>query len=230
MDMLRDDEIHVTVDVLPLDRPFTETWRMRFRDVLVEIEKCRIEGGEWCTAEKAATLASLIIGLRPKTVVEIGIWMGGSFVPMAMAMKAVGHDGKIVGIDPWSSQASVQGQHGANEKWWGEVDHEVAYRHFMGRLEKSGLLEVSDILRMWSQDAPVPESIGLLHIDGNHGPAVLSDVRRFALPAVSPGGIVFMDDVGWEGGHVEQAIRELRGMGFVELYTLDTGAVFQRVR
>jgi predicted O-methyltransferase YrrM len=64
----------------------------------------------WCTKEKAYTLASLVIGTRPAVIVEVGVFGGRSFLPMALALKELGK-GMAIGIDPWSPAASVGRAH-----------------------------------------------------------------------------------------------------------------------
>ncbi len=56
---------------------------------MTDIARCLPEGGDWCSLEKAQSLAALVVGLRPRVVCEIGVWMGGSLVPMLLAMRAV---------------------------------------------------------------------------------------------------------------------------------------------
>jgi hypothetical protein len=46
---------------------------------------------------------------------------------------------------------------------------------------------------------------------------------------VRVGGLLFADDLNWTGGGVLRAVAKLKTMGFIELYRLDTGAMFQRV-
>jgi predicted O-methyltransferase YrrM len=83
-----------------------------------EVEDAAPEGGDWCSADKAVQLAALVIEHRPQVVVELGVWMGGSAIPMANAL------GKLLAIDAWSTEASVAGQEGVNATWWQEVGDE----------------------------------------------------------------------------------------------------------
>lgn len=184
------------------------------------------EGGEWCSVEKAHRLATMIAALRPSVIVEIGVWMGGSLVPMALACKHVGH-GRIIAIDPWSKSASVAGMDATNAHWWGQINHDQAYRHFLSRLDKHELGDIVKIIRSPSDDVVPPSSIDLLHVDGNHSDQAIRDVERFS-PNVRSGGLVVMDDVGWIGGNVSRACQILLDTGFVKLYDLGTGSVFQR--
>jgi predicted O-methyltransferase YrrM len=201
---------------------------MDMRDLLDEIAaSAKDANDQWCSVEKAQTLASIVVGLRPRTVLEIGVWMGGSLMPMLLALK-FNKRGEAIAIDPWSSEASVVGQTPENAKWWGEVDHEAAYRAFLGRLATWGVHDICAVHRMRSDESPLPPAIDLLHVDGNHAEQVLRDVNRF-VPFVAVGGIVIIDDVAWDGSHVMRAAQRARELGCVDLYPLDKGIVMQRV-
>ncbi len=196
-------------------------------DLFLEIEHALPAGGDWCDLDKAHTLAAMIVALRPRVVLEIGVWMGGSLVPILMALKHAG-SGKAIGIDPWAWTASVADEEDqANAAWWRTVDHEAAYLAFRRRLEVHELEAICEVWRMRSDEAAPPRRIDLLHIDGNHNEQAVRDVERFA-PHVPAGGILVMDDLHWHGGHVGKAHGIAIAMGFEELYALGTGAVLQR--
>ena len=205
--------------------------------LMAEITAVLKDGGEWCDLEKAHVLAAIVLALRPRVVCEIGVWMGGSLVPIALALRTLrdldvqaGRDPvrrRAIAIDPWSREASCLGQEGADEAWWASVDHDVAFAAFRARLEKHDLVEIVDVVRVRSDDAPVPDSVGLLHIDGNHSEQAIRDVVRFA-PRVTSGGILVLDDLSWRGDHVRQARGLAEAMGFRELYPLGTGIVLRR--
>lgn len=203
------------------------------KDLMAEIEMIVPEGGGWCTVDKATALAALVIGLRPQVVVELGVWRGGSAIPMAMALRRIGA-GRLVAIDSWSAEASISGQEQAHATWWGETmgddGHEQALAAFLARLEKHDI--GSDrcwVVRQRTDEAVVPDVIDILHHDANHGPQVLLDVERWA-PAVRVGGCLVIDDLHWPGGHVKRARDLAVEMGFLELYKIGTGCVMQRVR
>jgi hypothetical protein len=193
-----------------------------------------------------------VLGLRPHVIVEIGVWMGGSLIPMAIAQREiVRHELAIspdpwrvpmrhtYAIDPWTTAASVQGQEGANKEWWSLVDHAQARAVFEARLQRHQLDQPYPIVRTLAQpsDDVQPGALGtltkpnakidLLHIDGNHAAQAARDVERFA-PCVRLGGILVLDDVGWEGDHVRRGVQIARDLGFAELYPLDTGLILQR--
>lgn len=192
------------------------------RDLMSEIETAVPEGGSWCSVEKATALASIIVALHPKVVVELGVWMGGSAIPMAIALRHLGA-GQLIAIDAWSTDASVSGQEIDDSKWWGETigadGHERAFQTFIGRLEKHHI--TSDhclVVRQRTDEAVVPPSIDVLHHDANHGPQAVLDIARWA-PAVRVGGLLVIDDLDWPGGYVRRARDLAIELGFVELYT-----------
>ncbi len=195
------------------------------------VEEIR-EDEQWCTREKACVLAAMVVSLRAKLVVEIGVWRGGSLLPMALAMQSLGR-GRVVGIDPWSAKASIEGQNETNAKWWGGVSHEESYQFFNERITELGLGNIVTTLRSSSDDVDIGanglEQIDIWHCDGNHSIQAFHDVCKYA-PLIRVGGIAIMDDVGWEGGGVDAGVEKLISFGFSPLYKLETGIVFQRVR
>lgn len=203
------------------------------KTLFAEVERTLPEGGDWCSLEKAMALVALVVSLRPRVVVELGVWMGGSAIPMAIALRDLGF-GKLVAVDAWSADVSTSGQRGANAQWWGETvgddGHETAFQAFVSRLKRHGIHGGRCVVhRQSTTEATVPEVIDLLHHDANHGPQVVDDIARWA-PAVRVGGFLVLDDLNWEGGHVQRAHDLALELGFVELYRLGTGCVMQRAR
>lgn len=198
------------------------------RALFETIEQCLPEGGQWCSLEKAQHLAALVVGLRPRVIVELGVWMGGSAIPMLLALRH-NRAGQLHAIDAWDAAASVEGASGDNEAWWRQVDHEKAYQTFLERVRKHEVEAYCQVQRRRSCDATVPDAIDLLHVDGNHGEVAIGDVERFG-PRVKIGGIAVLDDIDWTGGHVSRAHNVATRLGFVDLYPLGTGVVMQRIR
>lgn len=195
-------------------------------------EACASPHG-WCTELKARTLASLVIGTRPSTVVEIGVWSGKSLLPMALACRE-NNFGYVIGIDPYEPTASVEGQTGANKEWWASVaNHQAIHDYFLAQVEHFGVGKYVRLIRNKSDDVLPPMGIGLLNIDGNHGPQALVDTTRFA-PFVALGRFVVLDDLHWEGGAVSESADWLINHGFTELFRVttppDDWAVFQRTK
>ncbi|HEV8051121.1 MAG TPA: class I SAM-dependent methyltransferase, partial [Parachlamydiaceae bacterium] len=154
----------------------------------------QLEG--WCTRNKAAILIDMVFMLRPKTIVEIGVWGGKSLIPMAQALNTT-KSGIIFGIDPWDSLASIQGMEGANYDWWGTVDHTMILQGLLEKISKFQLSGHIQLIKDTSENAsPIP-NIDILHIDGNHSEnASMHDVNKW-VPLVRNGGIIIFDDVDW---------------------------------
>lgn len=197
-------------------------------DLFNRIERTIKDLGGWTSIAKAHTFAAAILTLRPEVTVEIGVWCGRGSLAIALALKEVGR-GIHYAIDPWSAAASVEGQtHPADVDHWGKADHEAAYNQFLFALTENGLNQIVKVVRSRSEQATVPGNIGLLVVDGNHGDAAITDVKRFA-PNVKRGGLVFLDDLDWSTGSVRRAEAQLKAMGFLEMYRIENGAFFQRV-
>lgn len=150
----------------------------------------------WCSEKKAEYLLNLILNNSLETVVEIGVFGGKSFIPMAYALKEL-QRGEAIGVDPWDASESVIGFEDANREWWANVNHEEIYQHFMSSIKKYNLTEFVTILRTTSEEADIVKPIDLIHIDGNHSEeSALSDVIKW-VPKVKKGGYIILDDLDW---------------------------------
>lgn len=182
----------------------------------------------WATPEKVGVLVGAVLAMRPETICEIGIWNGRSFLPMAMALKAIKSKGRIIGIDPWNKDASAEEMTGENQKWWAEADHERIFKQFTDNLVLLGVAPWTQVHRCKSDEYKITDelAIDILSIDGNHGEfASTYDVTHFA-PHVRLGGLLWMDDVGW----AEKANAMIPVLGFHPLYNLETGTMYQRLK
>jgi predicted O-methyltransferase YrrM len=181
----------------------------------------------WCDVAKASQLASVALALRPNVVVEIGVFGGRSLFPMALACEFMQH-GKVYAIDPWSKTASAEGYDGPNKEYWASLDHDGIHAHFVGTMNVLELSRRVSVVRFKSDDVHPPETIDLLHIDGQHTDQAVRDAERFG-SKVTRGGFCFTDDDEWDGGGPAAACKRLMEMGFVPRYKCGTGTAFQRV-
>lgn len=183
----------------------------------------------WCSPERAINLADLVIKSKARDSVCLGVWGGRDTFAMAMAHRFCGK-GKCVAVDPFQAGASVQGQQAeADREWWGSQErHDVVLNRFLGNSARLGLDPWISFQRTTSRDAVPPKQIGVLVVDGNHGPDSIADVEKWA-PLVVRNGYAYMDDLNWTGGAVLKAVERLMSFGFEKLFERDTGAFFQRV-
>lgn len=182
----------------------------------------------WCELDKAMTLAAIVIAHRPAVSVEIGIFGGRSFIPIALAHQANEY-GTAVGIEPWDSALAVQMQTTvADQDFWANVSMTDVEQRFWKAMKSYRLESRCQIMRQTSNETNVTQPIGLLHIDGAHNLQAKTDVLRFA-KQVETGGYCVLDDLEWTGGGVKEAEKLLLSMKFQKRYPLGTGAVYQRV-
>jgi predicted O-methyltransferase YrrM len=198
-------------------------------DLFKQIAEVQPKLPGWCTPEKAAILAALVLAQRPSITLEIGIYGGSSFIPLALAHKAIGK-GTAVGIEPWDRAAAIAAQTTKEDQdWWDNQNLELVYQNFMATLKTLGLENVTRILRKKSNEVNIPPAVGIAHIDGAHNEQAVTDVVRVA-QHIEIGGYVVLDDLAWHGGGVTRASQRLMQMGYRQLYLLGTGAVYQRIR
>jgi SAM-dependent methyltransferase len=171
-----------------------------------------------------------VLEIEPATVVELGVWTGGTAIPMAIALRHLGA-GVLTAVDAWSPTASAEGQEGEHAAWWRRVGadgHENARSIFLARLDKHGIpREQCVVLHGRSDDAPVPDVIDILHIDANHGPQAAADAGRWAR-AVRIGGVLIINDLEWPGGHMLRARDRAIELGFVETRRIEGGCMMRR--
>lgn len=171
----------------------------------------------WTHTTKACIIAATIVALRPKYSIEIGVYAGKGLVAMALAHKAISF-GMAIGIDPYSADASKQGQVKPEDaKFWSELNHEAVYQECLKQLQKWQVHGYVKLERCASDDFEIPDGIGLVRCDGNHGSQAKKDMMRYA-PFVQRGGIFICDDVRWEGGQVEEGLNWMLKNGWRKLY------------
>jgi predicted O-methyltransferase YrrM len=153
----------------------------------------QLEG--WCSKNKASILMDLVFMLKPKVIVEIGVWGGKSLIPMAYALKVNGK-GKAYGIDPWDSIESIKGMEGINYDWWNRVDHEMILQGLLTKITQFDLEEYLELIRTTSEFAPRIPDIDILHIDGNHSKKA-SELDIQWVELVKRGGVIIWDDLTW---------------------------------
>lgn len=158
----------------------------------------------WCKPEKAQALVETILSRKPKLCVELGVFGGSSLIPQALAMKDLG-EGRVVGIDPWKTDAALEEMHDdRNIEWWAKQDLESVYRHCEANIKHYGVEKFCSLIRDKAENVVATfadESIGMLHIDGNHAELPAYKDATMWLPKLEPGGIIFFDDVWWTDGH-----------------------------
>jgi predicted O-methyltransferase YrrM len=210
---------------------------MSDEELFARVEAIRPHLPGWCSGAKARKLVETILTFGPELCVEIGVFGGSSLLPQALAVAHLGR-GRVVGIDPWSCDAALEGMsEEVNRAWWGTaVDLEAMYQECLRQLARLGLEGCRELLRCRSREAAdrfAAGTIGLLHIDGNHSEAASCQDVELYLPRVAAEGYVFFDDVSWQEqsvGTTRKALTYLLRHGCERVDSVDDCAILRKMQ
>lgn len=153
-----------------------------------------------CSEKKAEALISLMWFMKPKVVVELGVFAGKSLLPIAFTLQQL-NKGKIYGIDPWSNDRSKLTE--LEKKLAGEIDQQKILQDLKEHVQMLGLEEHVQLIQAeFSKKSPV-EPVDVLHIDRllSKGSS-LNEIAKW-VGLVRLGGAVIFDDMPWgEVGNV----------------------------
>lgn len=162
----------------------------------------------WCERRKALHLAEIILEERPKLLVEIGVFGGRSFIPIALAAREANALSLSIGIDLWNAEAAIEGfdpsdaDDAKNIKFWSEAPFTEANLRCMTTLEEQQLWPTACLMHARSEivalsDCFAPASIDFLHLDSTHTAMVFErDVQNW-LPLCRPGATIVFNDSHW---------------------------------
>ena len=157
----------------------------------------RVDHQGW--ASDNPMLRQTIRKVRPRTVIEVGVWKGGSVLTMADEIEILGLDAVLIAIDTWL---------GAADHWW-QPEWKASLRIENGypTLFKTFAANVFD----WTKQhivLPLPLdslnaadllayykiAIDVAHVDGGHSfESVMADLRTW-WPIIQPNGALIGDD------------------------------------
>jgi hypothetical protein len=154
-------------------------------------------------------LAEAVAARRPRLIVEVGVWRGGSVLTMADALRDAGVEGCIVAVDTWLGSVEhwakmpsfpanlnvAQGQPRQMQVFLGNV---IRAGH-AGRVVPLPMdsLNAAQLLRHYGLR---PD---LLHLDAGHDQISVGADLAAWWPLLQPGGVLIGDDYhatgGWPG-------------------------------
>jgi glycosyltransferase involved in cell wall biosynthesis/predicted O-methyltransferase YrrM len=155
--------------------------------------------------EKTYLMAYLANLFDLKNYVEIGVYRGKSFFPVAAAF--ANNDGHAIGIDPYLLAEAKEEDVDAsllerlNAALYA-LDFEQLYKDVVFFKEQLAFSSRVQLIRKKSSDAVAQVKakcieIDMLHIDGNHDTEKVTQDFENYLPLVKEGGVVVVDDVDW---------------------------------
>lgn len=177
---------------------------------------------------KTYLMACLIKYNMLKTFVEIGVYRGKSFLPLANVIKQ--NKGLSIGIDPYIASCAREYDLEKEkqiivDKFIDSLDFDRIYKDVLDKKEAFGLSTGCIIIRETSENAyeylkDEKFEIDMLHIDGNHDTKYVElDAEKY-IPMVRDQGFVVFDDIDWDSVNVvykkykEQLITVFEGETF----------------
>ena len=178
----------------------------------------------WCSRNKALKIME-IVNDKTELIVEIGVFAGKSLLPLALKLKYENNNGKVIGIDPWSSEASIEGTNdSANNDWWSKINYDYFYNYTQNLLKKNNVDSIVELVRDKGENCVKKfedETISILHIDGNHSEETSTkDVNMWSSKIIK-GGFIIFDDTNWPT--TQRAQQLLIEKGFEEKYESKEG-------
>jgi hypothetical protein len=156
----------------------------------------------WCSKEKALAFIDLVLEVKPKLCVEIGVFGGASLFPVASTLKYL-DQGIVVGIDPWERSECLKCFDPIKEqndfKWWSRLDFDYVFDSYRSMIKRYGLDDFCVTVRSTSERAAIcfDANIDILYIDGGSSEVVsVKDVLLY-LPHVRAGGYIWINDAIW---------------------------------
>jgi len=138
-------------------------------------------------------LQEAIAEIRPRIVVEIGVWKGGSVAQMALKMAELGLDSVVIAVDTWLGSS----EHWLSDEW--SKDLAFLYATFLENIGNAGLKNFVVPLRLDSLNAArllARHSIrpDVIHVDAGHDVnSVTADLAAW-WPLLQSNGLFIIDD------------------------------------
>ncbi len=155
-----------------------------------------------CEREKAAWLFDLVLRLRPRHCLEVGVYGGRSLCAIAYGLQTNAF-GRVTGIDTWASESTAEDTRydTVNDPNWRQETLDACYFDLIHFFVAKGLVPFTRIVTgdSWlARTIFAKSSVQLIHIDGCHTrERAIKDVLGYT-SALVPGGYLVMDDIDWE--------------------------------
>jgi cephalosporin hydroxylase len=187
----------------------------------------------WCTIEKARKIIELVQQIKPDLSVELGVYAGRSLLPLAVASKHYNSNSKVIGIDAWSKDASLEGTNSeANNEWWAKIDYNFFMKYTFDLLKRFRANDITELWKIKSIEVANKfsyESIDILHQDSNHSEETSTAEVELYWDKVKHGGFWIFDDTNWPTTNKAQEL--LKTKGYEEIYSASQNEwkVFKRL-
>jgi len=152
----------------------------------------------WCSKEKAINFINLVLKVKPKVCVEIGVFGGSSLFPVASALKFL-EEGVVIGIDPWDKLECIKNLSSKEDEghleWWGKVPMDFIYQSCLSMLKRYELEKYCKIIKKTAEKAaPEIGEIDILYMDAIYSEKKAVEILNLYLPKVRSGGYIWLND------------------------------------
>lgn len=157
-------------------------------------------------------LRDTLAALRPRVVVEVGVWKGASSITMAEAMRDEGIDGAVLAVDTWLGSW----EHYEHETFFADLHmrngYPTLYRTFLANVLDKEACDFVVPLALDSANAGfVVKRAGIVpdvvHIDAGHDEKAVRNDLDLWWGILRPGGTLICDDYD-EGGAIWPSVRD----------------------
>ena len=154
---------------------------------------------------------NLITEVKPKIIIEVGVWKGASTIHMLKICRELGLDTKIYCIDTWLGAIEFYTRQNSDRNLNLKHGYPQIYYQFISNIINEGFINSVIPIPLPSNVAwqLVPDA-DLIYIDGSHEyEDVKNDIVTYK-KKLKQGGVIFGDDYGNdEFPGVKQAVLEL---------------------
>ena len=152
----------------------------------------------WCSKEKAMNFIDLVLEVKPKVCVEIGVFGGSSLFPVASALKFL-EEGIVIGIDPWDKLECIKNLSLKEDEnhldWWSKVPMDSIYQSYLTMLKRYELEKYCKTIKKTAEKAaPEIHEIDILYMDAMYSEKKAEEILKLYLPKVRSGGYVWLND------------------------------------
>jgi hypothetical protein len=184
---------------------------------------------------RSQAFAKLVTRIRPRLIVEVGTWKGGSAIEMACQLDQLDlTDSQILCIDTWLGALEMWGDHTDADRYGSlalKHGYPQLYYQFLANVCHKGMQQRIIPLPMPSITAAQWLSLRgvraeLIYLDGSHEEEdVYADLTDY-WDLLAGGGVIFGDDYAWTG--VKMAVQRFAAERRLRLEHLDDKWLFAK--
>lgn len=170
-------------------------------DFLNQVETASKNVPGWYSRARMEATVALIINIKPKLCVEVGVFGGASLLPIAMTLKRI-KLGHVYAVDSWNNSdcTKYMPDEDPNKDWWSHLPLNDFYTSFVEALKINKVKKKCTIIKgesVRSASKFKDNSIDFLNWDGNLSSLGAQKELQAYLPKIKSGGYILVNNVKW---------------------------------